>query len=165
MHRLFARASLSVAVIAGSLLAGGTAHAEPAPMVRVVLESFIAYNLEESGHDEIYVQTQRDGKTRQLFPTNTGALSVAVNDCVYISGDGCPPGTNYRGYYNANKPSYTADGKLLMVTLYDDDISGDDPLVNVPIWPQPISENQYFREDADINGYHYAFNFRLEPAY
>ncbi|GAA4222784.1 hypothetical protein FHR32_003803 [Streptosporangium album] len=164
MYRLLTRASLGAALIAESLLAGGTAHAEPAPLVRVVLESFVAYDLEENGHDEIYVEAQRDGKSRRLFPT-TGALSVARNDCVYISGDGCPSGTNYRGYYSSIRPLYEANGKLLMVTLYDDDLSGDDALVNVPIWPQPISENQYFREDADINGYHYAFNFRLEPAY
>lgn len=165
MHRLLTRASLSIAIVMGSLLTGGAAYAEPAPMVRVVLESIVAYDLEESGHDEVYVIAQYEGNVRQLFPTRFGELSVARNDCIYISGDGCPPGTTYRGYYAANEPSYTANGKLLMVALREDDISGDDTLINVPIWPQPISETQYFREEANINGYHYALNFRLEPSY
>ncbi|ACZ83989.1 hypothetical protein [Streptosporangium roseum] len=165
MHRLLTRASLSVAIIIGSLLTGGAAYAEPAPMVRVVLESFTAYDLEESGHDEVYVIAQYQGKARQLFPTNTGELSVARNDCIYISGDSCPAGTNHRGYYSAHKPSYTANGTLLMVALREDDIAGDDTLINVPLWPEPISETQYFREEANINGYHYTLNFRLEPSY
>lgn len=165
MHRLLTRASLSIAVVMGSLLTGGAAYAEPAPKVRVVLENIVAYDLEESGHDEVYVIAQYDGKALQLFPTRTGEFSVARNDCIYFGGNGCPPGTNYRGYQSANEPSYTANGKLLMVALREDDISGDDTLINVPIWPQPISETQYFREEANINGYHYAFNFRLEPSY
>ncbi|WP_433251201.1 hypothetical protein ACQPYK_05510 [Streptosporangium sp. CA-135522] len=165
MHRLFARTSSCVALIVGSLLTGGVAHAEPAPMVKIVLESFIAYDLEESGHDEIYVNTQHGGKNRNIFPTNSHDLSVARDDCVYISGNGCPPGTNSRGYYYAYQPIYPANGTLMMITLYEDDISGDDALLNVPLWPQPISENQYFHEDADMNGHHYVLNFRLEPFY
>src|SRR6478672_1969411 len=131
MHRLLTRASLSVAIIMGSLLTGGAAYAEPAPKVRVVLESIVAYDLEESGHDEVYVIAQYEGKTLHLFPTRSGEFSVARNDCIYISGNGCPPGTNRLGYYSANEPSYTANGKLLMVALREDDISGDDTLINV----------------------------------
>ncbi|MEV7968739.1 hypothetical protein AB0O34_22550 [Sphaerisporangium sp. NPDC088356] len=163
--RLLTRVSLGGALVAGSLLTGSPSHADTAPMVRVVLESFMAYDLEESGHDEIFVMAQRGNKAQRLFPQSDSYLSVAKNDCVSINGGYCPVGSRLRSFRAVNTPSYPADGQLLMVVLWDDDLSGDDALVNVPLWPQPISQNEHHREEADINGYHYVIEFRLEPAW
>ncbi|WP_424531947.1 hypothetical protein ACOZ38_17875 [Sphaerisporangium viridialbum] len=163
--RLLTRVSLGGALVAGSLLTGNTAHADTAPRVRVVLESFTAWALEESGHDEIYVTAQRGSKVQKLFPQSDSYLSVARYDCVSINGAPCPVGTRLRSFSAVNTPSYPADGQLLSVVLWDDDLAGDDALVSVPLWPHPISENEYHRERAFINGYHYELNFRLEPAW
>ncbi|MEU8269567.1 hypothetical protein AB0B89_20710 [Sphaerisporangium sp. NPDC049002] len=164
--RLLTRVSLGGALVAGSLLTGSTAHADAAPQVRVVLESFTAFILEESGHDEIYVTAQRgSSKSQKLFPQSDSYLSVAKNDCVSIRGGACPVGSRLRSFSAVNTPTYPADGQILMVTLWDDDLSGDDALVNVPLWPHPISENEYHTENARINGYYYQLKFRLEPVW
>ncbi|MFI6506452.1 hypothetical protein ACIBCT_02510 [Streptosporangium sp. NPDC050855] len=165
MFRSSTRVTLGGALLAGTLLTGGAAHAdEPAPNVRVSLLSIVAYELEESGHDEIYVIAQKDKTVKRVFPYNDDDLSVARFDCVHVAGDACPEGTNTRSV-NSGSATFPADGRLLMVALMEDDHIGDDVLINVPLWPKPISETQYQPHEANINGYHYRFVFRLEPTY
>lgn len=168
MSHLFTHASLTGALVAATVFAGSAAHAD-APRIRVVLESFMAYELEDSGHDEIYVEATSTGSSSvdRLFPSNGKTMSVARNDCVYLHGDPCPAGSNVRRSSAISTPSYAASNSTLIgVTLKDEDWpDADDVLIRKIFFATPISEVRHYKEEAEVNGFHYTFNLRIEPAY
>ncbi|RJL33402.1 hypothetical protein [Bailinhaonella thermotolerans] len=168
MRRLLARLLPAVAVAVAALVPAGTARAaDGAPYVRVHLDQIIAYDLEESGHDEIFVRMYHDGsgKPFQAWPMKEGdELSVAARDCVSFR-EACPAGTNQRSGGGFYAPRYPTNLKFLYVQLWEDDLAGDDLLMNVPVGLRPISEEQRIVEEAQIGGHHYVLKFTLTPVY
>ncbi|MEV7968738.1 hypothetical protein AB0O34_22545 [Sphaerisporangium sp. NPDC088356] len=106
----------------------------PGPL-KLVLGSLQAYDLEESGQDEVRIEVKADGgEWYKMWPTNGTEANTKVNTCWVLTSTaaGCSPGSAQPSagpYVHLT----LAPGARFTIEVWEDDVIGDDLLLSIPV--------------------------------
>ncbi|WP_436759874.1 hypothetical protein [Streptosporangium sp. V21-05] len=173
------RSFFTAAVCTAVLLSPGTATAStatttaPSEYVSVSIESVIAYDLEESGHDEVYIKATGPSilppmsQVVELWPDPNWAgrtMSLAQHRCAWTLNDyRCPRDRTVMVYGGPMKEPLFHASETVRLTLMEDDYVGDDLLLDQSIQLQPIEETRFYEFERKTSGWHYVIHVRVDP--
>ncbi|MEU8269566.1 hypothetical protein AB0B89_20705 [Sphaerisporangium sp. NPDC049002] len=103
--------------------------------LNLVLGSLEAYDLEESGQDEVRIELKADnGEWYKLWPTNGSNANTYLGNCwVFTStAANCSPGSS-RLPAGPYVHLTLAPGARFTIQVWEDDLVGDDLLLSVPV--------------------------------
>ncbi|GAA0845405.1 hypothetical protein ACFQVD_23200 [Streptosporangium amethystogenes subsp. fukuiense] len=141
----------------------GVDTAAAGPLLKIVFGSLQAFDLEESGEDEIRVRIIGQNGAEYLgWPTNGDEADTKAGTCWVWEYSMCTPGSTERAA-GSYKSQTTVAGGSFTIEVWEDDIVGDDLLLRIPV----TATGGYQDIEASSptgKGFSYRFVGNLEPA-
>ncbi|MEV4376066.1 hypothetical protein [Streptosporangium sp. NPDC049644] len=139
----------------------GADTAAAGPLLEIVFGSLQAFDLEESGEDEIRVRIIGQNGTEYIgWPTDGGEVDTKAGTCWVWKYSVCTAGSTERAA-GSYKSQTTVAGGSFTIEVWEDDLIGDDLLLRIPV----TATGGYQEIDASSpagKGFSYRFRGHLQ---
>ncbi|MER6176222.1 hypothetical protein [Streptosporangium sp. NPDC001681] len=141
----------------------GADTAAAGPLLKIVFGSLQAFDLEESGEDEIRVRIIGPNGAEYIgWPTNGDEADTKAGTCWVWDYSMCTAGSTERAA-GAYKSQTTVAGGSFTIEVWEDDLIGDDLLLRIPVTATGGYQDIEAYSPAG-KGFSYRFVGNLEPA-